>query len=55
MLDIESLFYETSPNYFCMAVLASDMNDMSLIGVLALQSYNIAYDIVEKWDFAFNF
>ena len=44
-LDVESLFIETSPNQFCMAVLPSIANDMTIIGVMAQQNYNIAYDL----------
>jgi hypothetical protein len=48
-LDMESLFFQIDPNKFCMAVAPSDvLVDLTLIGVLAQQNYNIAYDLVGK-------
>jgi hypothetical protein len=48
-LDMEGLFIQTDPNKFCMAVVPSDVHvDLTLIGVLAQQNYNIAYDLAGK-------
>ena len=48
-LDMEGLFIQTDPNKFCMAVVSSDVHvDSTLIGVLAQQNYNIAYDLAGK-------
>jgi hypothetical protein len=48
-LDMEGLFFQTDPNKFCMAVVPSDVHvDLTLIGVLAQQNYNIAYDLAGK-------
>ena len=44
-LDVESMFFQESENEFCMAVLPSDIDDVSIIGVVAQQGYNVAYDL----------
>ncbi|KAI6682587.1 hypothetical protein NL676_036468 [Syzygium grande] len=46
-LDTNSMFFQLSTNVLCMAIGKSfpDMNGVSVIGVLAQQSYNIGYDI----------
>ncbi|EOY31548.1 Eukaryotic aspartyl protease family protein, putative [Theobroma cacao] len=53
VLDTESLFVQIQPYAFCMAVLPSyaggdNITTLSLIGLLAQQNYNIAYDIYGK-------
>ncbi|XP_022731223.1 aspartic proteinase CDR1 [Durio zibethinus] len=53
VLDTESLFVQLHPYAFCMAVLPSyasgdNITNFSLIGMLAQQNYNIAYDIYGK-------
>ncbi|XVE98649.1 hypothetical protein REPUB_Repub03eG0125100 [Reevesia pubescens] len=51
VLDTQSLFVQLHPYAFCMAVLPSSAtgdnitSSMSLIGMLAQQNYNIAFDI----------
>lgn len=50
VLDRESLFLQAWPNVFCMAVFPSFVNGdaytrLSLIGMMAQQNYNVAYDI----------
>jgi hypothetical protein len=48
-LDMEGLFFQTDPNKFCMAVVPSDVHvDLTFIGVLTQQNYNIAYDLAGK-------
>ncbi|XP_030535575.2 aspartic proteinase nepenthesin-1-like [Rhodamnia argentea] len=49
-LDVESFFHENGPGEFCMAVSpsGSDLKELSVIGVMAQQSYNIGYDIGGK-------
>ncbi|XP_059630077.1 aspartic proteinase CDR1-like [Cornus florida] len=42
-LDVNSLFRQHSPNVFCMEVLVS--HQMSLLGIMAQQSYNVGYDL----------
>ena len=44
-LDVESMFFQVGANEFCMAVLPSDIDDVSVIEVLAQQGYNVAYDL----------
>ncbi|XWS73143.1 hypothetical protein CRYUN_Cryun02cG0100300 [Craigia yunnanensis] len=53
VLDTESLFVQLYTDAFCMAVLPSyasggNITTLSLIGMLAQQNYNIAYDIYGK-------
>lgn len=43
-LEPESLFYEAG-EVFCMAVAPSDIKGLSIIGLMAQQYYNIAYDV----------
>ncbi|KAJ0030810.1 hypothetical protein Pint_14300 [Pistacia integerrima] len=50
VLDRKSLFLQAWPNAFCMAVFPSFVNGddytrLSLIGMMAQQNYNVAYDI----------
>nr|POF05365.1 protein aspartic protease in guard cell 1 [Quercus suber] len=45
-LDVKSSFYPAKPSSFCMAVVPSTAADLTLIGALAQQSYNITYDLV---------
>ena len=45
-LDVGSCFYPAEPSSFCIAVVPSTAADLTLIGVLAQQSYNIANDFV---------
>lgn len=50
VLDRESLFLQAWPHVFCMAVFPSFVNGdaytrLSLIGMMAQQNYNVAYDI----------
>ncbi|XP_075650129.1 protein ASPARTIC PROTEASE IN GUARD CELL 1 [Castanea sativa] len=45
-LDVKSFFRPTGPNKFCMAVTPTIAANLTMIGVLAQQSYNIAYDLV---------
>jgi len=47
-LDEKSFFYPAESKSFCMAMVPSTAADLTLIGVLAQQSYNIAYDLVEN-------
>ncbi|XP_056177001.1 aspartic proteinase CDR1-like [Syzygium oleosum] len=46
-LDTNSMFFQLAADVLCMAISKSlpDMSDLSVIGVLAQQSYNIGYDI----------
>ncbi|KAL9445517.1 hypothetical protein AB3S75_018505 [Citrus x aurantiifolia] len=53
VLDAESVFYQESSSVFCLAVGPSDINgdrfkDLSIIGMIAQQNYNVAYDLVSK-------
>lgn len=53
VLDVDSLFFQRWPHAFCMAVLPSFVNgenytSLSLIGMMAQQNYNVAYDIGGK-------
>ncbi|XP_075650125.1 aspartic proteinase CDR1-like [Castanea sativa] len=48
VLDVKSLFYEAGPNAFCMAMTQSKAANLTVIGVLAQQSYNIEYNLAEK-------
>ncbi|XP_061964065.1 aspartic proteinase CDR1 [Populus nigra] len=50
VLDTESMFYQATPNIFCMAVrqasvYGKDFKDFSVIGLMAQQYYNVAYDL----------
>ncbi|KAM4077585.1 hypothetical protein ACJW30_12G149500 [Castanea mollissima] len=44
-LDVKSFFAPAGPHKFCMAVAPSTAANLTLIIVLAQQSYNIAYDL----------
>ncbi|KAI6699065.1 hypothetical protein NL676_019184 [Syzygium grande] len=46
-LDTNSMFFQLKADVLCMAIIKSspDMNGLSIIGVLAQQSYNKGYDI----------
>ncbi|KAM3683481.1 hypothetical protein ACJW31_12G150700 [Castanea mollissima] len=44
--NVKNFFYPAEPNSFCMSVVPSTAADLTLIGVLAQQSYNISYDLV---------
>ncbi|VVA28290.1 PREDICTED: aspartic [Prunus dulcis] len=45
-LDIESLFQEYGQNEFCMALQDSPVgNDLNVVGIMAQQFYNVAYDL----------
>jgi hypothetical protein len=48
VLDSESMFFAAGPNQFCMAVVPSKPDDVSVIGVLAQQNYNVGYDLDAK-------
>jgi len=48
VLDAESMFVEAGPNQFCMAVAPSKHADLTVIGVLAQQNYNVGYDLAAK-------
>ncbi|KAM4077586.1 hypothetical protein ACJW30_12G149600 [Castanea mollissima] len=43
--NVKNFFYPAEPNSFCMSVVPSTAADLTLIGVLAQQSYNISYDL----------
>ncbi|KAJ6994024.1 aspartic protease [Populus alba x Populus x berolinensis] len=50
VVDTESMFYQATPNIFCMAVrqasvYGKDFKDFSVIGLMAQQYYNVAYDL----------
>ncbi|XP_038695455.1 aspartic proteinase CDR1-like [Tripterygium wilfordii] len=47
-LDIGSLFVKNDAGGFCMAVRESDHNGLNVIGIMAQQSYNIAFDLIGK-------
>ena len=47
-LDVKSFFYVASPNTFCMAMAPTNAENLTIIGVLAQQSYNIAYNLASK-------
>ncbi|CAB4292707.1 unnamed protein product [Prunus armeniaca] len=45
-LDIESLFQEYGQNELCMALQESPVgNDLNVVGIMAQQFYNVAYDL----------
>ncbi|GKV18139.1 hypothetical protein SLEP1_g28561 [Rubroshorea leprosula] len=50
VLDIESLFFQRRQYEVCMSVFPSHAirTDLSLVGIMAQQNYNIAYDIPGK-------
>ncbi|GLT49603.1 hypothetical protein SLA2020_231510 [Shorea laevis] len=50
VLDIESLFFQRRQYEVCMSVFPSHdiRTDLSLIGIMAQQNYNVAYDIPGK-------
>ncbi|KAB5552749.1 hypothetical protein DKX38_010060 [Salix brachista] len=50
VVDTESMLYQATPNIFCMAVRQAsvhgkDLKDFSVIGLMAQQYYNVAYDL----------
>ncbi|XP_059636149.1 aspartic proteinase CDR1-like [Cornus florida] len=46
MLDIDNMFRKTDTNMFCMAMVESGLpNQMSILGIVAQQNYNIGYDL----------
>lgn len=45
-LDAHSLFQENGPDEFCMAVFDSGPMGLSVVGIMAQQGYNVAYDLV---------
>ncbi|KAK6248168.1 hypothetical protein QUC31_019733 [Theobroma cacao] len=47
VLDTSSLFAQIEPDRFCLAVLPIDGNQ-TIIGLMAQQNYNVAYDINEN-------
>ncbi|KAI9192816.1 hypothetical protein LWI28_028057 [Acer negundo] len=48
VLDRESLFLQAWPNVFCMAVFPSFDTSLSLVGMMAQQNYNVAFDVSGK-------
>jgi hypothetical protein len=42
------MFMEITSNQFCMAVMPSEREELSIIGVLAQQKHNIGYDLASK-------
>ncbi|KAJ7955826.1 Aspartic proteinase CDR1-like [Quillaja saponaria] len=44
-LDINSMFEENGEDEFCMAIHQSGLDELSVIGIMAQQSYNIGYDL----------
>ncbi|KAJ4709581.1 aspartic proteinase CDR1-like [Melia azedarach] len=53
VLDAKTMFYQDSSSVFCLAVGPSDfigerLKDVSIIGMIAQQNYNVGYDLVEN-------
>ena len=50
VLDANSLFVQKNQDVFCLAVLESNLKNVgSVIGIMAQQHYNVAYDLIGKW------
>ena len=47
-LDVKSFFSVASRNTFCMAMAPTNAANLTIIGVLAQQGYNIAYNLASK-------
>ena len=47
-LDVKSFFYMAGPNAFCMAMAPTTAANLTIIGVMAQQSYNIAYNLAQS-------
>ncbi|KAK7849994.1 aspartic proteinase CDR1 [Quercus suber] len=47
-LDVKSFFYMAGPNAFCMAMAPKTTANLTIIGVMAQQSYNIAYNLAQS-------
>ncbi|KAF3949609.1 hypothetical protein ACB098_12G150300 [Castanea mollissima] len=47
-LDVKSFFYMANPNTFCMSMAPTFAANLTIIGVWAQQSYNIAYNLASK-------
>lgn len=47
-LDVRSAFRQVEHNELCFAMLPANYYDLTIIGVLAQQGYNIAFDIAAK-------
>ncbi|XP_038695459.1 aspartic proteinase CDR1-like [Tripterygium wilfordii] len=47
-LDTGSMFINNGAGGFCMAVRESNLNGLNLIGIMAQQNYNVAYDLFGK-------
>ncbi|XP_034700260.1 aspartic proteinase CDR1-like [Vitis riparia] len=49
VLDANSLFVQKNQDVFCLAVLESNLKNIgSVIGIMAQQHYNVAYDLIGK-------
>ncbi|XP_030465862.1 aspartic proteinase CDR1-like [Syzygium oleosum] len=47
-LDAASMFYQARGDTFCAAVVRSDVAGLSIVGLMAQQYYNMAYDVAGK-------
>ncbi|XP_010027004.1 aspartic proteinase CDR1 [Eucalyptus grandis] len=47
-LEAASVFYQAKDDVFCIAVARSDVEGLSIIGLMAQQYYNMAYDVAGK-------
>ncbi|XP_030514943.1 aspartic proteinase CDR1-like [Rhodamnia argentea] len=47
-LDAASMFYQARDNMFCVAVVRSDVEGLSIVGLMAQQYYNMAFDVAGK-------
>ncbi|WCJ25997.1 Eukaryotic aspartyl protease family protein [Euphorbia peplus] len=47
VLDIESLFYHTNEDIFCLALIPVPPDQPTVIGILAQQYYNVGFDLMQ--------
>ncbi|KAA8522703.1 hypothetical protein F0562_009135 [Nyssa sinensis] len=47
VLEITSMFHQTADDILCLAALETPISNLNIIGIMAQQSYNVAYDLKE--------